>query len=173
MGALGATPGRRFAAVGFRVGKLLSQGKHAALRYTIDYIPLAVTSRPVVFPNHEAAPACVEKLCAEPAPLFGDGTAYGFGASPLGAELIVGPSSPARLLLGVSTGALFFDRPVPITSGTRFNFTASVNVGVAFVGEKGRGVTVGYRLHHLSNGGLATNPGLASHMVVAGFRWGQ
>lgn len=170
LGILGITPGQQFGLVSFRVRSLMHDGPRAAFYHTVDWIPLAVTSKPVVYPHDGSA--CQDALCPEPGVLFGEGAAYGFGLTPLGGEVVFTPSSGTELSFGAAGGALLFDRPVPITSAMRFNFTASVSAALSLVSPRGSGWTLGYRFHHLSNAGLVdNNPGLASHVVFVGARW--
>jgi hypothetical protein len=168
---LGITPGQRLAITAFRLRRPLGSGGDIAAHYTVDLVPLAMMSRPLTFPNGPH-PGCNRELCPESGPLLGDGAAYGFGIIPLGAEISFVPHRRAELTVGASAGGLLFDRKVPLTSGARFNFTASIGAAFAILSDAGRGVSIGYRLHHLSNAGMAVNnPGLASHLFFAGVRW--
>ena len=50
------------------------------------------------------------------------------------------------------------------------NFTTHAGLGLRVLGSHGRGVIIGYRLHHISNGNrVARNPGVNAHMLVIGW----
>jgi hypothetical protein len=171
LGILGITPGQRLAITAFRVRRPLRETARTAWFHTVDFVPLALTSKPIVYPDR-AERGCPNDLCPGRGGLLEQGVAYGLGAAPLGMELMLAPARHVELSFGVAGGGLWFDKPVPITIASRFNFTASASAALTLVGEEGRGATVGYRFHHLSNAGLArANPGLASHLVYAGVRW--
>ena len=69
----------------------------------------------------------------------------------------------------VGGGALWTTAAVPAgTSCT--NFTTYAGAGLRVLGANGRGMVVGYRLHHISNGNrVALNPGVNAHMLVVGW----
>lgn len=170
---LGDTPGQRLGLAAVRATWPLRGGSAYHLDYTVDFIPLALITRPIGYNNYR--PVCPP---AEPCLLplvnrvFPEGQVYGFGASPLGASVTLRPKRTVQFLLGATLGALWFTRPVPVTTGSRFNFTASAGGGVAVLGERGQGIAFGYRFHHLSNARLGrSNPGLASHMAYVELRW--
>jgi malonyl-CoA/methylmalonyl-CoA synthetase len=59
---------------------------------------------------------------------------------------------------------------VPDPEATRFNFTADIGGAVKFVFAARRALMVGYKYHHLSNGGLGgVNPGANAHVFYLGF----
>ncbi len=92
----------------------------------------------------------------------------GAGIKPLALRAWAG-SGPVRLEGDVSAGAMFFARPMLAANATRFNFVAEADLGVRFTLPDGRRIVVGYRRHHLSNGGLGdVNPGLNSHVLYLG-----
>ncbi len=56
--------------------------------------------------------------------------------------------------------------------GLRFNFNPQIGVGIAFRPAHGREISVGLRLHHLSNADLhRDNRGINSLLMVAGVRF--
>ena len=95
-------------------------------------------------------------------------TTLGIGAQPVGIRALVGPRR-ARLQLDASGGFIRFGTPLLAANGTRFNFTADAGVGVRLaLPDRGYAVA-GYRLHHVSNGGLGeVNPGLDAHELYLG-----
>jgi hypothetical protein len=175
LGVLGDTPGRDLFAAGVRASWPVWRSEHAMLEYTLDLIPLALISdgpAPI-------APGgrCQWSDCGTNGfPLAGSPgaerlRAYGAGLAPLGVELTLRRTSRLRVHAGASGGALLFSRAVPLEPASHFNFTADMGVGVTIVPRGSYGVTLGYRFHHISNGGLAPwNPAVASHMLVVGAR---
>lgn len=92
----------------------------------------------------------------------------GAGVKPLALRAWVG-GGRVRLEGDVSAGFLLFANPMLAANASRFNFVAEADVGVRFALPDGREIVVGYRRHHLSNGGLAeVNPGLNSHVLYVG-----
>jgi hypothetical protein len=89
----------------------------------------------------------------------------------LGIELTLRRASRVRIHAGASGGAMLFSRAVPLEPASHFNFTADAGAGVTIATRSGHGLMLGYRFHHISNGGLAPwNPAVASHMLVVGAR---
>lgn len=94
-------------------------------------------------------------------------TARAFGIRPFGVRLAAGPDG-LLVHTGAAVGGLHFNIPAPASNASRFNFTVEVEAGVRVRIPHGR-FAVGYRLHHLSNGGFGrVNPGVDSHMVYFG-----
>ena len=99
-------------------------------------------------------------------------TTHGFGIKPIGLRGWAGPHH-VRLQGDVSAGFLRFGAPLLASNAARFNFTAELGIGVRVeMPERGH-VVLGYRLHHVSNGGFGEfNPGLDSHLLYLGL-WFQ
>ena len=95
-------------------------------------------------------------------------TTLGFGLKPVGLRGWAGPHQ-VRLQADVSAGFLLFNSPLLAANAARFNFTAELGIGVRVdIPERGHAV-LGYRKHHVSNGGLGEiNPGLSSHLLYVG-----
>ena len=173
LGFLGNAPGQRLGLAAVRATWQLRDRSAYRLAYAIDFIPLALTTQPVGFnTNRRVCPPAEPCLFSAVNRIFPDGRVYGFGISPLGAAATFRPKRTVQLLLDTTVGALWFTKPVPVTNGSRFNFTASVGAGAAIMTKDDRGIGFGYRFHHLSNARLAqSNPGLASHMAYLELLW--
>ena len=118
------------------------------------------------------ADLCVFPQTDQSGQRFPNGSALGFGINAAGLTARFRPDRNVSPTVGFAVGALYFDRSVPTTRATRFNFTASGEAGLRIGPPDGRGVTVTYRFHHLSNAGTSEeNPGVASHLVTLGFRF--
>jgi hypothetical protein len=93
-----------------------------------------------------------------------------FGLAPLGAEVKARVVGSLGILLNAQAGALRFTRDVPMDGAGQVNFLASVGAGVTVgVSVVGR-LNAGYRLTHMSNGGLRyPNPGLDASVWYLGW----
>lgn len=180
-GLLGASPQMNLGMVAVRFAQVvgapafLGSGTH--VEYTFDVLPVVILSLPFRSARGTGAPCPNADLCVFPhadqsGRLFPNGSALGFGINPAGLTARFRPDRNVSPTVGFAVGALYFDRSVPTTRATRFNFTASGEAGVRLGPPDGRGVTVTYRFHHLSNAGTSEeNPGVASHLVTLGFRF--
>jgi hypothetical protein len=64
---------------------------------------------------------------------------------------------------------VWFTRNMPVPDARRFNFAADAGGGVELLTRDERALVVGYRFHHLSNGGRARqNPGVDMHVLYVG-----
>jgi hypothetical protein len=178
-GFLGDAADRSFAIVAARITHRLRSWSAVGLDYTADVIPFArlspspgvraLTNPPI--PPCDAPPGgqCTYTVSAN---FYASGSAVAKGVNPVGLELVFHPDRPWQFRAGASGGVLWFDRAVPVIYATRFNFTGMIEAGAQYLTRQGRGVTVMYRLHHISNGGIGTlNPGVASHLLSLGVRW--
>jgi hypothetical protein len=168
----GVTPGRNVALTAIRATHTLGTADWAALDYVADLVPAAwVSMREGDQPATWVCPSQPQRQCTlRPATLGQPGAAaYGVGATPFGFQLRFAPSARVQPYLATSGGMLWFDRPVPYPRTSRFNFTADAGGGVIVRGPAHLALMLGYKLHHISNGGTARlNPGLDGHMLYAG-----
>ncbi len=146
--------------IGLRYARHLTSGKTAALKYSVDVIPLAVMSYPESqFPSPPGLP-------------FGQSnrTVYSAGTAPIGVQVNFRPQRKAQPFIGISGGCLYFARDIPNQLGKRFNFTADVGGGIQFFYQPQKAITVGYKLHHISNAERGDiNPGFDSNVIYLGF----
>lgn len=181
-GVLGAVPNVNLALAAARLSWPV--GPHARhhvsrqLYYTVDLIPVALLSPPYISHPRGSSGCSGTRVCIQPAPgstghgLFPSGSAYGAGASPLGLTTVFRADDVVRPTLGATGGMLWFDRRVPTTEAARRNFTATLEAGLDVAPRRGPAVSVGYKFHHLSNGGTAReNPAVASNMVSVAISW--
>jgi hypothetical protein len=170
-GVLGNRPGMSFGIAAARVSRRIKTTPGYALDWTVDFIPMAVSSPPLGFETDPwmssySDPEC-KMSCRFPA-----GSAFGAGASPLGLTATYRREHLFQPRIGATGGVLMFDRAVPTVISTRFNFTATIEAGVQLLSQSGDGVIVVYRFHHLSNAGIGyDNSALASHVISVGGRW--
>lgn len=100
---------------------------------------------------------------------WSSGGARGVGVTPLGWRWNFEPRGRWHPFAELGGGALWTTAPLP-RGTTGSNFTSHAGLGVRILGERGHGVVVGYRLHHVSNGNrLRRNPGVNAHVLVLGW----
>jgi hypothetical protein len=172
-GVLGNRPGMSFGIAAVRGTRRLKTTPGYALDYTIDFIPVALSSPPLGqdLENSAISFYAGSKECLMSC-RFPTGSAYGAGVSPLGVTAVYRRERMIQPRLGFAGGILFFDRAVPTIISTRFNFTAAIEAGAQILSRNGDGLLFVYRFHHLSNAGTGyDNSALASHVISIGARF--
>jgi hypothetical protein len=155
--------GRKFLIAALRYGRTLSANSSVALQYTLDIIPLALATNNVTRETIVASPG-------GPVVNFQRGSVYGGGAAPLGFQLTFRNSSRVKPFVHVNAGVLFFAKPMPLPDAGRVAFTLEGGGGVRFFSIFRRAVTVGVRLHHISNANLSgSNRGLNQFVTYVGY----
>jgi hypothetical protein len=97
------------------------------------------------------------------------GSAYGFGVKPAGLRGWLALGDRFRLEADVAAGVMWFDAPLLAANASRFNFAYEFGLGLRAMRTAGPGLTIGYRRHHVSNGGIGeVNPGLNSNLIFLG-----
>ncbi len=94
---------------------------------------------------------------------------YGFGMIPLIATMPLrnGKNYP---FLTSSLGFLVTQNHFPNRNGARFNFLLGTGAGYHFSAGRENSFQIGYKIHHLSNGYMATeNPGIDSIILFVNF----
>ena len=177
-GLLGASPEMNLGVLAVRFSRTLGapsgRARTATVEYTFDLIPLVVLSTPYVSARGTGLACPGAGLCVLPqshgsGATFPAGSAVGLGFNPAGLTLRFRPARVVTPTVGFALGGLLFDRAVPTTRATRFNFTASAEVGLRLGPPERQGVTLTYRFHHISNAGTSSeNPGVASHLITLG-----
>jgi opacity protein-like surface antigen len=133
-----------------RYGRVFAAWESLTLEYTLDIVPAAVVFEP-------------DRVRR------GRSTIYGAGLSPLGIKINFAQESWIKPFLAASVGFLYFQEDVPVPRSSRFNFTPEIGLGVQFFLTPKRAVTLGYKLHHMSNANTGrSNPGMDSHVIYAG-----
>jgi hypothetical protein len=179
LGVLGKAGGMNLGLLGLRFAwKLGGEGAGRWARnseFHVDVIPVAMMSPPWVSRRGTGWDCPANAICVKPRDpqesLFPDGSSRGSGINPAGVTTRLWSRHRVSATIGVTAGALRFDRPVPTTAGSRFNFTAALEAGLRIGAARGTSLSVSYRFHHVSSAGLAIeNPGVASHIIGASLR---
>lgn len=156
----GRTPDARFGIVAFRYARRFNNNDTFNLKYTADFVPVAVLN----YPDIEIAPTTpltVRRVRS---------TRYAFGIAPLGIQANFRPRKKYQPFIGASGGMLYFNKRTPNFVGTRFAFTADVGGGLEIKLKERRALTIGYKYYHISNGdrGLQ-NPGFDNNLFYIGY----
>jgi hypothetical protein len=95
---------------------------------------------------------------------------FGAGVLPVGVQFAAPIGGWVRAFAAGHAGGLLFAENVPVTNARRLNFAFDFGGGFE-LGTRRRGaVTLGYKLHHISNAWTApANPGIDNHVFYAGF----
>ena len=153
---------RRFFIAALRYGRTLAANKSVALQYTLDLIPVAVSTGDITQQTAVTSTAGTVTV-------FRRETAYGAGLTPLGLQLDFRNSSRVKPFVHINAGGLIFNKPVPLPDAGKFAFTLEGGVGARVYSSPKRAVTLGVRLHHISNGDRSgSNRGLNQFVVYTG-----
>lgn len=181
-GWLGQTPGRDVFVGVIRTSWRVGGSERATFGYFAEFIPIAVVT---------SNPRDVRPLddCAEDHPQWKDKgsvpaieyfetcvvrsvSAYGVGITPLGLSARFARATGMALVTDFSVSAIMFDRNMPYPTAAKLNYKVTVGTSLEIPVASRSFVSLGYELHHLSNGGRGDfNPGIASHAIQVG--WGR
>ncbi len=154
---MGTAEDRKYFTIGLRYGRVFATSKRVAYEYTVDFVPVAVVFQPDF---------------AQAFSRSGASSVYGLGLSPIGFKVNFNRNSRFKPFLSTSGGFLYFKDPVPddIPGATRFNFTFDFGGGVQISTGERRAIILGYKFHHISNGGRSQiNPGLDANVIYVGY----
>jgi hypothetical protein len=155
--------GRKFIIAAFRYGRTLAANDSMALQYTLDAIPLAVVTNNITQQTTLITPTGSSII-------FRREMTYGGGLSPLGLQLDFRNSARVKPFVHINAGGLLFTKPVPLPDAGHFAFTLEGGTGVRIFTSLRRALTLGVRLHHISNGNISgSNRGLNQFIFYAGF----
>ncbi|MDQ3798483.1 MAG: acyloxyacyl hydrolase, partial [Acidobacteriota bacterium] len=153
-----------------RYSRRIATSESLALKYTIDFIPLAVINydrRPVI----QTAPNTFVVQSNST-------TNYAFGLTPVGFQLHFRRRSKVQPFISANAGLLIFNKTIPddrspvfpARSGKHLNFTLAGGGGVDFLTDTGRTFTVGFKFHHISNASTGNiNPGFDQNLFYIGY----
>ncbi len=94
---------------------------------------------------------------------------YGVGIAPVVWRWNFAPRPSWSAYAELSMGGLFTSDPIPARTG-RVNFSAHWGGGIRVHQRGPHALLIGYRFQHFSNGNeFADNPGVNSHVIIAGW----
>ena len=149
-----------FAAVGVELSTVVGESRAVLVEHLLGIVPAALVLRNLLGPvsphgGHWHFAGTRQRT-----------TTYGVGASPVGLRVTIGHRRRVAGFVNLALGAMWFTRPAPASNTHIFNFTIDAGAGLRVVLNSGRAIALGYRLQHLSNGGLGPmNPGLDSKIL--------
>jgi hypothetical protein len=153
-----------------RYSRRIATTENLALKYTIDFIPLAVLNydrRPVI----QTAP---NTLVVQ----NNSTTNYAFGLTPVGFQLHFRRKSKIQPFISANAGLLIFNKTIPDDRsavfpnrfGKKLNYTLAGGGGVDFLTDAGRTFTVGFKFNHISNASTGNiNPGFDQNLFYVGY----
>lgn len=162
----------KFGFVSLRYGRVLNDSDTVAIKYTIDFIPLAILnydSTPII--KTGASTFTQQRIST---------TAYGVSLTPVGFQFNFRPKKKVQPFISLSAGMIYFNKAVPDDRspvrpdefGRSFNFTLAGGGGVEIETEGGKSWTVGFKFHHISNASTGNiNPGFDQNLFYVGYRF--
>jgi hypothetical protein len=154
---------RQLVIAAFRYGRTFAANHSLAWQYTFDAAPVAIETGNII--RRTTVVGATGRIDD-----FHLATTYGVGMTPLGLQLDFRNSSSLKPFVHINAGFLIFSRPVPLPDAGRFAFALETGAGVRMFTSMRHAVTIGVRLHHISNGGRPpVNRGLNQLVIYAGF----
>lgn len=154
---------RKLVIAAFRYGRTVAANRNLALQYTLDVIPLAVATGNITESTTVVTPTGTVTT-------FRRESAYGAGLTPLGLQLDFANSSRVKPFVHVGGGFLVFNKSVPLPDAGKFAYVGEGSTGLRIFTSERRALSLGVRLHHISNGNRAgANRGLNEFIFFAGF----
>lgn len=160
----------KFGFAALRYTRHLIGSENVALKYTIDFIPLAVINYEQQQIVRTAPNAFVVQR--------NDRTVYGIGLTPVGFQLNFRRQKKVQPFLTASAGLIHFAKTIPDDRspvrpnqfGRQFNYTLAGGGGVEFLMDSGKSFTAGFKFHHISNASTGNiNPGFDQNLFYIGY----
>jgi len=159
-----------FGEIGFRYSRRIATTENLAIKYQIDFIPLAIL-------NYKRERQI--QLSPTTTGFERDSTtAYAAGLTPVNFQLNFRRKSRIQPFLTAEAGMLFFNKKIPDDRsplrpnqvGRSFNFILAGGGGVEFLTDDARSYTVGFKFHHISNASTGNiNPGFDQNLFYFGY----
>lgn len=160
-----------FGEIGVRYSRRIATTENLALKYQIDFIPLAIINyrRERLFGGIVPNTIVVDRERE---------TAYGVGLTPVNFQLNFRRKSKIQPFVTAEAGFILFNKIIPDDRsplrpnqfGRRFNFTLAGGGGVEFLTDDAKSYTIGFKFHHISNNSSANiNPGFDQNLFYFGY----
>ena len=159
-----------FGEIGFRYSRRIATSKNLALKYQVDFIPLAII-------NYKSERQIQISPTTTGFERVGT-TAYAVGLTPFNLQLNFRRRSRIQPFITAEAGMLFFNKKIPDDRsplrpnqrGRQFNYTLAGGGGVEFLTDDARSYTVGFKFHHISNASTGNiNPGFDQNLFYFGY----
>jgi len=160
-----------FGEIGVRYSRRIATTENLALKYQIDFIPLAVINyrRERLFRGIVPNTIVVDRERE---------TAYGVGLTPVNFQLNFRRKTKIQPFVTAEAGFILFNKIIPDDRsplrpnqfGRRFNFTLAGGGGVEFLTDDAKSYIVGFKFHHISNSSTGNiNPGFDQNLFYFGY----
>lgn len=159
-----------FAEAGLRYTRVLASNDSLALKYTVDFIPLAAIS----YEREQIFQTGPTSFFLQKTPTL----AYGVGVTPVGFQLNFRNKSKLQPFLSANAGLIIFNKSIPDDSspvfpnrfGKKLNYTLAGGGGLEYVTNSGRSYIFGFKFHHISNASTGNiNPGYDQNLFWFGY----
>ncbi len=160
-----------FGEIGFRYSRRIATTKNLAIKYQVDFIPLAIIN----YREERIFGGIVPNTFTVARDRT---TAYGVGLTPVNFQLNFRRRSKIQPFITAEAGLLIFNKKIPDDRsplrpnqvGRQFNFTLAGGGGVEFLTESARSYTLGFKFHHISNASTGNiNPGFDQNLFYFGY----
>lgn len=166
------TDGRKFGMLSFRFARTFGTRKGITYQYFFEVSPLAVAI------NNEAKnPKYISETQTPKEPKKNKTTSYGAGFQPINFRFIFRPTSRIKPFIQVGGGMIFFNKKMPVTESTFYNFTGDFGGGFYYTLDRERqqkALVFGYRYFHISNFNTSkSNPGYNANIFYLGYSFSR
>ena len=160
-----------FGEIGLRYSRRIATTEYLALKYQIDFIPLAIIN----YREERIFGGIVPNTFTVARDRT---TAYGAGITPVNFQLNFRRRNKIQPFITAEAGLLIFNKKIPDDRsplrpnqvGRQFNFTLAGGGGVEFLTDDARSYTVGFKFHHISNASTGNiNPGFDQNLFYFGY----
>lgn len=160
-----------FGEIGFRYSRRIATTENLALKYQVDFIPLAVINYRQERIFRGIAPNTFTVARDRT-------TAYGAGLTPVNLQLNFRRRTKIQPFITAEAGLLIFNKKIPDDRsplrpnqvGRQFNFTLAGGGGVEFATDDAKSYIVGFKFHHISNASTGNiNPGFDQNLFYFGY----
>lgn len=167
-----STDGRKFGMLSIRWTRTFGTHKGITYQYYFETTPLAFA-----FNNEAKNPKFISKTETPKEPEKIKRTSVGVGVQPLNFRFIFKPNSRIKPFVQVGAGMIFFNRKMPVTESTFYNFTGDFGGGVYYnlnSENRQKALVIGYRYFHISNFNTSKfNPGYNANIFYFGYSFSR
>lgn len=166
------TDGRKFGMVNLRWTRTFGTRKGVTYQYFFEVTPLAFAvnneAKNPKFISYKETPKEPKKIKT---------TTYGAGFQPLNFRFVFRPTKRIKPFAEVGAGMIFFNRKMPVTESTFYNFTGNFGGGFYYTLDRERqqkALVFGYRYFHISNFNTSkSNPGYNANIFYLGYSFSR
>lgn len=166
------TDGRKLGMFNIRWTRTFGTRKGVTYQYFFEVTPLAIAV------NNEAKnPKYISETQTPKEPKKIKTTSYGAGFQPINFRFIFRPTSRIKPFVQIGAGMIFFNKKMPVTESTFYNFTGDFGGGFYYTLDRERqqkALVFGYRYFHISNFNTSKfNPGYNANIFYLGYSFSR